>query len=128
MLIFNFTIEQIFYLILLFLSLTTVVITFGVVWRVESKLDISYKFLLLAILVFTAGIFIDNLRVIHQIKINMEWEKLIKALFIIFFAIGVFEMRALIVEIEERAARQKKEAAQKTSDKIEPPQKVNNKV
>ena len=113
MLIFNFTIEQIFYLAVLFLSLTTVVITFGVVWRVEKKLDISYKFLILAVIVFTVGVFFDNLSALHQIKISPEWEKLIKALFIIFFALGVFEMRTLVIETEERAVRQKKEASQK---------------
>lgn len=115
---FNFSLDQIFYLAVLFLSLTTVVITFGVVWRVEKKLDISYKFLLLAIIVFTIGVFLDNLSALHQIKISPEWEKLIKALFIIFFALGVFEMRTLVIETEERAMREKKKAAEETNPKV----------
>ncbi|MFH0820123.1 MAG: hypothetical protein V1892_03765 [bacterium] len=115
---FIFTLDQIFYLAVLFLSLTTVVITFGVVWRVEKKLDISYKFLLLAVIVFTFGVFFDNLSALHQIKISPEWEKLIKALFIIFFTLGVFEMRTLVIEAEERAMREKKKVLEETNPKV----------
>lgn len=113
---FTFTLEQIFYLALLFLSLTTVAMTFGVVWRVEKKLDVSYKFILLALVAFTGGIFFDNLQALYQINIGLAWQKGIKALIIIFFTLGVFEMRTLVIELEERAARKNK---QETLNKTE---------
>ena len=94
-------IEEFFNYGLLLFALISIVITSSVVWRVEKKLDISYKFFLAAIVVFAVGIFIDIL-VFYQILPAWRWDKIIKALFIVLFSIGAFEMRVLILGLEDR--------------------------
>jgi len=91
--------EALFNYIILFFCLIAIVITSGVVWRVEKKLDVSYKFLLIAIILFTFGVLAD---IFSNILPPWEWQKIAKALFIIFFTIGVFEMRSLIIGLEEK--------------------------
>jgi len=55
--------EQIFTLttssLVIALSLAAIVFSFGVVWRTERELDISYKLFLGAIIAFTAGQFLE---------------------------------------------------------------------
>lgn len=94
--------EEIFNYIILFFSLIAIVITSGVVWRVEKKLDISYKFMLVAIIIFAFGVLIDIFR---NALPSWEWQKIVKALFIIFYTFGVFEMRSLIVGLEEKGKK-----------------------
>ena len=93
--------EEIFNYAILFFSLIAIVITSGVVWRVEQKLDMSYKFFLIALIIFTIGVVLDILEW-YSIIPHWQWQKVIKALFIIFFSIGIFEMRSLIIGIEEK--------------------------
>jgi len=102
------TLEQISYLILLIISLLAIVLTFGVVWRVERKLDISYKFILIAIIFFTGGIVFDVFRVFY-LPVNFRGLNfIIKSLFIIFYTVGVYKMRSLIHEINEEVLKKDK--------------------
>ena len=102
------TLEQISYLILLIISLLAIVLTFGVVWRVERKLDISYKFILIAIIFFTCGIVFDVFRVFY-LPVNFQGLNfIIKSLFIIFYTVGVYKMRSLIHEINEEVLKKDK--------------------
>jgi len=68
---------------------------------VEKKLDVSYKFFLVAIVVFAFGIFFDILEAYIPIFQKLAWNKLITALFLLFYTLGVFEMRSLIIHLEE---------------------------
>ena len=97
---FGFTFEEIFQLFILFLSLVSVVITFGIVWRVERQLDISYKFILLAIIIFSFGELLKTLEVFNILYIEVWWQGLTKSLFVIFFVIGVLQMWLLIRDLE----------------------------
>jgi len=100
--------EQIYYLIILIVSLLAIILTFGVVLRVERKLDISYKFILIAVIFFSVGIFLDLFRS-YQIIIFEDYDFLIKGLFLIFFTLGVYKMRALIKEINEEVIKKEQE-------------------
>lgn len=91
--------EEIFNYTLLFLSLVCIVITAGVVWRVEKKLDVSFKFFLIAIIVFTIGIFFDILE-FYSLLPAWDFQKIIKAVFILLFSIGMYEMRSLVIRLE----------------------------
>lgn len=96
--------EEIFHYAILFFSLIAIVFTSGVLWRVEQRLDTSFKFFLVALLVFTAGVVLDILEW-YQLVPSWQWQKIIKALFIIFFTFGVFEMRKLIMGLENKAKK-----------------------
>jgi len=93
--------SEIFLFSILLLSLVSIVITSGVVLRVEKRLDTSYKFFLFAIIVFTLGIFADILE-FYGFLPPWKWEAIIKAVFIILFTLGVYEMRTLIVNITKK--------------------------
>lgn len=80
-------------------SFLAVIYTFGVVWRVEKKLDLSYKLFLIAIIAFTLSEIIS----LFGIK-NYEWEAIasliLKAVFVVFFLMGILEMRHMIRKID----------------------------
>lgn len=76
-------------------ALLAIIYTFGVVWRVEKKLDLSYKLMLGSIASFTLSEIFSlfqsegrNLVVILSIAL--------KALFIILFLAGILEMRSML--------------------------------
>lgn len=80
-------------------ALLSIVYTFGVVWRVEKKLDLSYKFFLCAIISFT----------LSEITILFEFGKpglamiinlVLRAAFVIFFLGGILEMRNMIRRLD----------------------------
>lgn len=93
--------EEIFNYIILLFSLIAVVLASGVVWRVEKKLDVSYKFILIALVIFTLGVLADILE-FYAIIPPWQWQKVVKAFFIVFVTLGVFEMRSLIIGLEEK--------------------------
>lgn len=100
-------IYQILHIILLVISLMAIIFTFGVVWRVERKLDLSYKFILVAIIFFTCGVVFDLFKSL-DITIIKELDLLIKFLFLIFFTWGIYKMRALIKDINEEVIKKDK--------------------
>ncbi len=80
-------------------SLFAVVYTLGVVWRVEKKLDLSYKLFLIAILAFVASILIEILNPIQDSLMELA-ANLMKMLFSVFFLAGVSTMRNMIRKID----------------------------
>lgn len=94
------------YLVLL-VALVNIVYLSGIVWRVEKRLDISYKFMLAAGIVFASGtvidIFVENGNIIDTISSPYG-----KLLFIVLFTIGVMEMRHLVRNLDGELKRSKK--------------------
>jgi hypothetical protein len=84
--------------IILAASLLAIIFTSGVVWRVEKKLDISYK-LLLSILAFTAAEIISFSNPLNDFWIDFA-ESTMKMLFAVFFLWGVWTMRNMIRSID----------------------------
>lgn len=91
--------EAVVKIIVLASSLLAIVFGFGVVWRVERKLDISFKLFLLAIILFlvseAAGFFYfsrDNF-LIYIAPVS-------KILFALFFLAGMVTMRNMVRRID----------------------------
>lgn len=88
--------ELLFHLLIIFISLFSIVYTFGVVWRVEKKLDTSFKLLLGAIISFTLSEIIFIL--------PFDWSQLfsliLKTIFIILFLAGILEMRYMLRKMD----------------------------
>jgi hypothetical protein len=86
-------------LVIIFCALFSIIYTFGVVWRVEKKLDLSYKLILGAIISFTLS---EIISLIH-LK-SGEWliflVLILKAIFVLLFLFGVLEMRSLIRKLD----------------------------
>lgn len=80
-------------------ALLSVVYAFGVVWRVEKKLDVSYKLLLLAIVFFTIseGLGFFDIGTAGRIRF---WMVLTKVLFALFFLLGILTARRMIQEVD----------------------------
>jgi hypothetical protein len=80
-------------------SLAAVIFSFGVVWRTEKELDISYKFFLAAILAFTAfeilELFAFDGRTVVSILILF-----FRFLFAVFFLAGIFTARDLLRKMD----------------------------
>lgn len=91
----------------LFLGLISIVITTGIVWRVEKRLDMSYKFFQAAVIIFTLGVLVDILLGLGIIP-DWQWDKYIKGAFIIAFTLGVLEMRILIRRLDGEVPTKKK--------------------
>ena len=98
---FDFNTELAFLYAIFLFSLVSIFLTSWIVWHVEKKLDISYKFFQLAIIVFSLGILFEILQFYNLIS-AWHWEKIFKGLFIIFFTVAVFEMRDLILKFEDK--------------------------
>lgn len=83
----------------LLLGLVSIVLVTGIVWRVEKRLDISYKFFQIAIVVFSGRIVFE---ILHSFGIVpfWYWREIIDLLFVLLFLIGLFEMRVLIRHID----------------------------
>lgn len=78
-------------------ALLAIVFTFGVVWRVEKKLDTSYKLSLISI---TCFLFSEISLFFHYPSLSYL-SMAFKVLFIAFFLAGVLEMRQLLKMIDE---------------------------
>jgi hypothetical protein len=80
-------------------SLAAVIFTFGVVWRTEKELDISYKFFLGAIISFTAfeilELFAFDGRIVIAILVLA-----FRFLFSAFFLAGIFTARDLLRKMD----------------------------
>lgn len=76
-------------------SLFSIIYTAGVVWRVEKKLDISYKFFLAAIIAFTLSEIISLFR-FHERPWITETALILKFIFALLFLKGVLTMRRMV--------------------------------
>ncbi len=80
--------------------LLAIIFTAGIVWRVEKKLDISYKFFLTAIILLLAAEILDLYYGIdNQIKIALIVKSL-RMFFALFFLTGVLFMRNIVREMD----------------------------
>lgn len=77
-------------------SLLAIVFTFGVVWRVEKKLDTSFKLLLISITCFL----FSEISLLSSHPSIAYLSLAFKVLFVIFFLAGIFEIRQLIKKID----------------------------
>jgi hypothetical protein len=80
-------------------SLLAIVYAFGVVWRVEKKLDLSYKLLLGSIISFT----LSEILSLFQFE-RRSWVLIfsfaLKALFAILFLAGILEVRNMLRKMD----------------------------
>jgi hypothetical protein len=83
----------------MFLTFFSIVYSAGVVWRVEKKLDISYKLFLAAVLVYAVSLFLEMFNVIDS-KVMELYISITKVLFMALFLGGVLMMRDLIRDID----------------------------
>ena len=83
-------------LFIILCALYSIIYTLGVIWRVEKKLDTSYKFFLGAIISFTLSeiIFLSRFEWVQVFSIFM------KVAFIIFFLKGILEMRDMLRRLD----------------------------
>jgi hypothetical protein len=86
-------------LVALLAALFSIVYTFGVVWRVEKRLDISYKLFLVAIIFFTLACVLSYFNtekgIVMSFLVNLNY-----GLFSLFFLAGICTMRSLIRKID----------------------------
>ena len=76
------------------LSLAGIFFTTLVVWRVERRLDASYKLMLSAIIAFTVGV---GLQIISVFGINVYfWPRVAELVFVVLFLLSVKKMHALV--------------------------------
>ena len=91
------------HLVIILGALLTIIYTFGVVWRVEKKLDLFYKLLLGAIISFT----LSELFSLFQFE-GRDWVLVasiaLQALFIILFLAGILEVRNMLQRNEGKKA------------------------
>jgi len=80
-------------------GLFSIIYTCGVVWRVEKRLDISYKLFLAAIIFFTLAsalkYFDAGKSLVLPFLVDLNY-----ALFSLFFLAGILTMRNLIRKID----------------------------
>jgi len=88
----------------LFLS---IIYTAGIVWRVEMKLDISYKFFLLAIIFLTAAEIFGFYPAENNLYFTLAL-KILQMLFTICFLFGVFLMRNITRELDGEIKKNKR--------------------
>ena len=86
-------------IVVVLISLFSVVYTFGVVWRVEKKLDIAYKLLLTALLFFVAGEILDIFNFGNRFIFSILSSSA-RIAFAFFFLFGILEMRSLIRKMD----------------------------
>ena len=80
--------------------LLSIVYTAGIVWRVEMKLDISYKFLLAAVIFIVLAELVDSYYGFSNV---IFWSFIVKALRMLFavsFLAGVLFMRNIVRSLD----------------------------
>ena len=95
----NQNLEILAKIIILISSFLAIVFGFGVVWRVEKKLDMSFKFFLAAIIAFFAGE-VSSLFYVPKTGLSIYALPLAKILFAAFFLAGILTMRNMIRKID----------------------------
>lgn len=83
-------------LIIIFGAFFSIIYTFGIVWRVEKKLDTSFKLLLGAIISFT----LSEIIFLFPFAWTQFFSIIMKVFFIIFFLSGTLEMRSMLRRLD----------------------------
>lgn len=81
------------------LLLISIIFAFGVVWRVEKELDISYKFILSAIIILTGKEIVELFDSGNSI-IAYYFITFSKILFAILFLAGILTMRNILRKMD----------------------------
>lgn len=81
------------------LSFFSIVYAAGVVWRVEKKLDISYKLLLAAVVAYAISLFMEIFNGIGSATMEL-YIAITKIVFIALFLGGILMMRDLIRDMD----------------------------
>lgn len=81
------------------LTLFSIVYAAGIVWRVEKKLDISYKLFLVAAVAYAASLFLEMLNGADLAAMEL-YISVTKVVFIVLFLGGILTMRDLIRDID----------------------------
>lgn len=85
--------------VILVASLLSIVFTSGVVWRVEKRLDLSYKLFLLAILSYTGSVVVEAVNPLKDYLLDFA-VGILNMLFAVFFLAGIYTMRNMIRKID----------------------------
>jgi hypothetical protein len=80
--------------------LLAIIFTAGVVWRVEMKLDISYKFFLAAVIFLLLAEVLDLYYSIDNSAVIALGVKTLRMLFAIGFLSGVLFMRKIVRDLD----------------------------
>lgn len=91
--------EELIYYSTLTVALVTVAMLIGIVLRVEQILDISYKFLLLAGILFALMVIVD-LMIVNQMIETWLWRPILQLTYALLVALGVWEMRYLVRRLD----------------------------
>ncbi|NTW30687.1 MAG: hypothetical protein HGB34_02370 [Candidatus Moranbacteria bacterium] len=89
--------------------LLAIVFTAGVVWRVEMRLDVSYKYFLVAIICFLLAEIADLWYVPETRDVSALLADSLRALFSVLFLAGVLSMRRIVRDMDgERRKKSRK--------------------
>jgi intracellular septation protein A len=80
--------------------LLAIIFTAGIVWRVEKKLDISYKFFLTAIIFLLAAEVLDLYYGLDNQAYIALAVKALRMFFALFFLAGVLFMRKIVRDLD----------------------------
>lgn len=92
-------IEIVTKIVVLAASLLAIVFSFGVVWRVEKKLDLTFKFFLGAIVAFFAGE-LTEIFYFSNSALSLYLASAFKIIFAALFLAGMLIMRDMIRKID----------------------------
>lgn len=87
-------------IVLLFIS---IIFAFGIVWRVEKELDLSYKFLLGAVIALTLGEILSLFNFENEIR-SYFLGLVLKVIFAILLLAGILTMRNILREMDGEKA------------------------
>ncbi len=86
-------------IVVIVLSLVSIIFASGIVWRVEKKLDLSFKFLLASIIFFSAGE-LAGFFYIPPSSLLVYFVPAAKIFFAVFLLAGMATMRGMIRRID----------------------------
>ena len=79
--------------------LLTIIYAFGVVWRVEKKLDLAFKLFLAAIIIFAAYETVFMFTAPDRVWVG-NVTLILKAIFVLLLFLGMAEMRSMLRKID----------------------------
>lgn len=82
------------------LSLLAIVYSFGVIWRVEKKLDVAHKLFLASIISFTLSEIFSILDLGNQ-NLTEIISLILKTVFAILFLLAILEVRKMIRQMDK---------------------------
>jgi hypothetical protein len=88
--------------------LLSIIYTAGIVWRVEMKLDIAYKFFLSAIIFLSAAEIIGFFPSENNLNLALAM-KILQMLFTVCLLLGVFLMRNITRELDGEIKKDEQE-------------------